>query len=391
MSKKSGCDDRRKFFKIIGFTAAAIGLEQLLPSFWFPSSAAYAAGPKSCGPPPPAAPRRIKGGESFPPLPLPATPLRRTERKREPSPPTLIGKVQYGEMVWGVDAKGNRFQYPDWTTDPSDVKSLLNWTNSKLGIRYRPVEMKFKRFSYSPAEMPVLYFTGHEGFELSDHEAAGIQRYLYDGGYVIGDPCCGDARFQEAFVREFSRILPHRERAVLATDHPLFESYYKIDRVRYQVADKGRFDKPPMIEGINIGCRTAVFFTRYDLSCGWDHHTHKDGQRVMPADALKIGSNLITYVLACYQLGRFLSTEKVYYQDKLNTRDEFVFGQIVHDGDWDPDPSSAMNLMKCVARNSTLEVQMKRANIDLAKPLEVFRHSFLYMTGHRDFKLGKAL
>ncbi len=30
------------------------------------------------GPPPKAAPRHISGGESFPPLPLPATPLRRT-------------------------------------------------------------------------------------------------------------------------------------------------------------------------------------------------------------------------------------------------------------------------------------------------------------------------
>jgi len=48
------------------------------------------------GPPPEAAKRRISGGESFPPLPLPATPLRRTERKREPSPPKLAAKI-----VWG--------------------------------------------------------------------------------------------------------------------------------------------------------------------------------------------------------------------------------------------------------------------------------------------------
>jgi len=34
------------------------------------------------GPPPEAGKRRISGGEGFPPLPLPATPLRRTERKR---------------------------------------------------------------------------------------------------------------------------------------------------------------------------------------------------------------------------------------------------------------------------------------------------------------------
>src|SRR5208283_2960980 len=51
------------------------------------------------GPPPEAAKRRISAGEAFPPLPLPATPLRRTERKREPSPPKLAAKI-----VWGQDA-----------------------------------------------------------------------------------------------------------------------------------------------------------------------------------------------------------------------------------------------------------------------------------------------
>lgn len=43
--------------------------------------------------PPVAKQNRISGGESFPPLPLPATPLRRTERKKEPAPPALVGKI----------------------------------------------------------------------------------------------------------------------------------------------------------------------------------------------------------------------------------------------------------------------------------------------------------
>ncbi|MGB3087082.1 MAG: hypothetical protein WBC53_05055, partial [Phycisphaerae bacterium] len=41
-----------------------------------------AAQPRTCGPPPQATPQRRTAAESFPPLPLPATPLRRTEKKR---------------------------------------------------------------------------------------------------------------------------------------------------------------------------------------------------------------------------------------------------------------------------------------------------------------------
>jgi hypothetical protein len=36
--------------------------------------------------------------EAAPLAPLPATPLRRSERKREPKPPTLVGKVAWGEI-----------------------------------------------------------------------------------------------------------------------------------------------------------------------------------------------------------------------------------------------------------------------------------------------------
>ena len=56
------------------------------------------SGPVDCGPPPQAKPQSRTGGESFPPLPLPATPLRRTEKKRPPAPPSLVGKMALGPI-----------------------------------------------------------------------------------------------------------------------------------------------------------------------------------------------------------------------------------------------------------------------------------------------------
>ena len=91
----------------VGFMAVLMALT---------ASLALSAGPKTCGAPRRAAPQRRKGGESFPPLPLPATPLRRTEKKRPPAPPALVGKVQYGKVVWVTDEKtGRRSSYRDWT------------------------------------------------------------------------------------------------------------------------------------------------------------------------------------------------------------------------------------------------------------------------------------
>src|SRR5690348_13489635 len=66
------------------------------------------------GQPPKASPRRISGGEGVPPLPLPATPLRRSERKREPSPPKVIGKVIWGETASFQYDTGDKTEVADW-------------------------------------------------------------------------------------------------------------------------------------------------------------------------------------------------------------------------------------------------------------------------------------
>ncbi len=345
---------------------------------------------RSCGPPPPAKPQRWTGGESFPPLPLPVTPLRRSEKKRQPSPPALVGKVRYGKIVEGVDENGRPYRYLDWTTDPADMKNLIKRANHDLGVRYRPVEIAFGKFSFSPDELPILYLTGHEAISLDDETRRKLRVYLQDGGTLLCDACCGSEDYLKGWVKEMSIIFPHKKVRRLAPDHPVFNCFYKIDNVGFHVEGKGNFRAEPVLMGINIGCRTAVIMTPYDLSCAWDGHFHEHGKRVWPMeDARRIGVNMICYSLATYQLGRFYSTQKVYFEQDAPGEDRLVIGQIVHGGDWDPNPSRLVNLLKYAAANSTMEVKFKREAVDLGK-VDPFRHPILYMTGHFDFNLKEG-
>jgi len=354
------------------------------------SEGALVARAKSCGPPPRAKPQRRTGGESFPPLPLPATPLRRTEKKRPPAPPALIGKVQYGKIVWQTDPKtGKRFSYRDWTTDPGDIQTLMRFTNSALGIRYRPIHTTFETFSYNPAEIPILYLTGHEAFSLDEDQRQKLRLFVNDGGYLIGDACCGSEEFFKSFIAEMRQTFPDRPLRPLAADHPLYTCHYRIQAVELIEEGKSVGRSLPPIFGINIGCRTAVFAWPYDLSCGWDGHTHPHGKRVAIADARRLGVNLMSYCLANYQLGRFLSTQRIYHQAEEPTRDEFVFAQVVHEGDWDPCPNGVMNFLRYARANSTLPVQFKRVAVKLSDP-DILRYPVLYITGHFDFRLDDA-
>ena len=341
------------------------------------------SGPIDCGPPPKAKAQHRTGGEGFAPLPLPATPLRRSEKKRPPAPPALIGKMGLGPTRW-ITKNGKRIQYRDWMTDPADVSTLLLWTNEKLGINYRSIESDFNQFSYDPRELPALLFAGHNKFTLRDEVRKNLARYVADGGTIIGDACCGWNDFAECFRREMESIFPGRPLRKMLPEEPVFSSYYKLGAFTYKKGDGSTYDAEPCLEGIDFGCRTGVIFSPCDLTCGWDGHEHPRGVRVVIDQARQIGANMVTYVLGSYQLGRFLSTTKVYYEATAPSRDDFVFAQLIHEGDWDPDPSGVHNLLKFARDNSTLGVKFKRENVQLKDP-KAATYPLLYMTGHREF------
>ncbi len=370
--------DRRSFLALCTGLAA----EGLL------SGSADAA---SCGPPPKAKPHRWKAGESFPPLPLPATPLRRSEKKRPPAPPALIGKVEYGKMVEGTDEKGHTYNYRDWTTDPADVQSLMRHVQQSLNLDYRGIQIPLAQFSWDPAELPILYLTGHEGFEWDEDLRKKLRWYLQDGGTLLGDACCGMKAYRDAFLNEMNAIFPRHRMEPLPMDHPLYSSFQKIEEVHFIGEDQKPFKGAPFLEGVHLGCRAAVLFTPYDLSCGWDGHRHEAGRRVWsdqagPRDAIQLGVNILAYSLASYQQGRQLAISKRYHEADAASDEKFVFGQVVHEGDWDPDPDGAANLLKYVATNTALDVKFKKAAVDLSK-LETFEHPILYMSGHNNVVL----
>lgn len=345
------------------------------------------AGPVDCGPPPMSKPANRTGGESFPPLPLPATPLRRTEKKRPPAPPALIGKMALGGVRFAVKG-GKRVAIRDWMTDPADLDSLLNWTNSKLGVHYRKVETDFPNFTFDPRELPALLFAGHNRFTLDDTIRRNLARYLLDGGMLIGDACCGWKDFDAAFREEMKAIFPDRPLVKLTPDDPLFSSYYKLSAFTYQKADGSKYQEAPCLEGVMIGCRTAVVYSPVDLTCGWDGHDHPRGLRVPVDLARQVGANYVTALLGNFQLGRFFSTTKIYHENDVPSRDDFVFAQVMHEGDWDPDPSAVHNLLKHVRENSTLGVKFKRVNVELKGP-KAMAYPLLYLTGHGEFHWSK--
>ncbi len=334
--------------------------------------------------PPRAKPERRNGGEGVPPLPLPATPLRRSEKKREPSPPALIGNITFS----AASLKGG-----SWATTIIDIEQWVDFTNTQLGQKYRYVGTDFSKFSYDPTELPIIYLTGWKPLpEFDDATIAKIRQYLMDGGTWIVHSSCGRPEFNQSFRREIQRIFPDRELLPIPGDHPIYSSFYPISEMRVRKGTDPWKTIPVgagILETINIGTRAAVIFSPIDLSCGWNADTHPipGGILYNQEDALKLGSNIVTYCLAEYQYGRFFDHQKIYHQAADATRDQLVLGQIVHNGDWDPTPHGVPNLLKTMDQTTTLHVQFKRVPVDPEKE-DIFAFPVLYMTGLRDFQFS---
>jgi hypothetical protein len=335
----------------------------------------------TCGPPPRMNATRQTAAEGMPPLPLPAVPLRRSEPKAEPAPPLMMAKLEYGTTQ-------------DWNTDPGDADNLMRHVRQAVGLWYGWKHMNIEELvalhkADKQCKIPSLYISGHEAFEFTKDQRAALVQYLVDGGTLIGDACCGREEFATSFRREVKVMFHDRAFDVLQLDHPIFRAFHKYTSVNVRTFPMGMktdTEAPPELLGMNLGCRTAVVLSPYDMSCGWDDHTHEHGSRLLPGDAVRLGINLISYIAAMRQVAETQAVTRLISDKTDRPRQQFVLAQLRHQGDWDPDPNSTVQMLRFLSGESSLAVSFDLKSVDPSET-KLAPFPFLYMTGFRDPKL----
>ena len=329
-----------------------------------------------CGPPPKAKPQRISGGESAKPpggpSKLPCAPTRRTEKKMPPAPPTIAAKISFGANL-------------DWMTDRNDIFNLTKLLGRQLQTPFRSIVVEFG-YRFDPAETPIVYMSGHNAFKLDASKRRLMRDFIEGGGTLIMDACCGRKEFGESAKGEVRKMFPDRRFKRLPLDHPVFTAHHEIKRVFYTKLVTDRPANEPFLEGVDIGCRTAVFFTPYDLSCGWDHHTHPHSKGVVSSDAIKLGVNMLSYALVNRKQGETLAMAKAYTDVDDKRRGKVVLAQVKYSGEWNRHVSSTSNLLADLDKNFPADVKYERKDLSLTDP-KLFSNPALFMTGHDEFKL----
>ena len=265
----------------------------------------------------------------------------------------------------------------EWNPDPYDAKYLVEQASRDLGMpmTYQAVEAGASANALAAA--PVLYIQGHSatGFRRGTREA--IRTFLEQGGFVFASACCGSTDFDKSFRTEMALMFPDATFDRLPPNHEIFAGPHKI-------ADPDAC----VIEGLNVGCRTAVFYAPNDICCGWGgckgctSKTPLAGQ-----EALDLGVNMIAYALGFKQMTNKLEnpTIAIGKAHAQASRNIVAIGQLCHNGDWNPDPASIPNLGKTLREQTGNTAEFVKRAVVLGAD-DLGDYPLLYLTGHKTFQ-----
>ena len=197
-----------------------------------------------------------------------------------------------------------------WNQAPLAIVNLQKTLARELGLRVggdrRAVAINDERlFDY-----PLVFMHGRNDFRLSDEEREALRTFVERGGVVLADSICGSEAFTQAFRREMAAVFADRQLQRIPPDHPMFTPAYGgfdlktvTRREPERTGADGRLEAVerqvrPELEGIDLGDRYGVIFSRWDLSCALERHETLDCRGYRREDAARIAVNLVLYALS---------------------------------------------------------------------------------------------
>ncbi len=350
--------------------------------------------PPAIGKPPPAhkAPPRTQTGGEETSIGIDEGVAMRKTQQREPPPPTnltIIYKVQYGEDLKYVHPDGTVQVFPQWESFKNDASSLVQSTNTRLadGNNYQYATAPLSSQGFDPLDIPILYMTGDYDFVLRDSEVKNIREFVLKGGTFIFNAARGREEFVRAVIREMRKVFPDRGFVKLPADHPAFNSHARISEVNTLINGVQSVQSPP-VYSIDIGTRAAIMLVPYGLGTAWSGQEYNpSGRHIVGEGAVRLGVNLVAYVLGSTEYGRFLAQEFPEYEGESNKGDVFRFAQVRYKGSWSLNPGLQNSIATGLRDNTGIGVDYSPHTVAL-NDAELKDYPLVFMTGHYDFELS---
>ncbi len=185
-----------------------------------------------------------------------------------------------------------------WKTRHAGLSVMLQTFNARTGI---PVKFGLKELRLTDPEIfncPVLFITGHEAFQLSAAEKAGLKKYLENGGMLFGEACCGRKGFDMSFREMIHSVLPDNPLTRIPETATIFQEPNKLSAVGVTPAlmqQSGQARIAPELLGIQINGNYGVIYSSLALQGGWEMSQSPFAMGLNDVSSIQLGQNVMMY------------------------------------------------------------------------------------------------
>lgn len=290
---------------------------------------------------------------------------------------------QTGKDIYGPDIY--------WNATPNDVNNLLKSMKSFADANFQMDIRTMDEVSADPKANPVLFRSGHYKFFYTPEERKKLRDYLLGGGMIIYNTGLGSQPFYRSVVRELGEIFPEQPLQRLTSDHPVFHSYYDVDRVEYTnaVRQAGFPGNEPWFDGVEINCRVVALVSRWCLAVGWQGEVKEEWQAYRPSSAFRLGVNIMSYASAMRSWANNAAQAMKFVDPSESFTGNVAVAQIMYDGVWKTRHAGLSVLLQTFNQRTGVPVKFSHRDLRLSDPA-IFDAPLLYMTGHEHFELSQA-
>ena len=192
---------------------------------------------------------------------------------------------------------------------PAALNNLLTVMERQLEMRVDYERRLIAATDPKLFDYPILFMHGRRGFSFSAAERKALKGFLDRGGFLFADSICGNKEFAASLREELKAIYPSAQLARIPPTHPIFTDEFhgfQLPSVMLRDPQIRSEDDPltaklvkttPLLEGLEIEGRTAVILSPYDISCALEKGASLECKGYIPADAARIGANVLLYAL----------------------------------------------------------------------------------------------
>lgn len=162
----------------------------------------------------------------------------------------------------------------DWDTDPTALPAFIGQYKRRTGLDAYAFVPRVGLDWSDPEifEWPMLYITGHNAFTITDEDAASMNRYMTNGGFLFVEDCLYGFPFGKAAHSEFRKVFPELTFDRIDHTDDVFSNLYGMKYSWPKVNEAGLPDpqRPHFWEAIFLEGRIAALYTPQDIGCHWE-------------------------------------------------------------------------------------------------------------------------